>query len=448
MRFRDGMSVLLLLCTSLALYGCPSGESRDIPPGPTTSPPPLSKVFVYVALARDPDPDVGTNGGSVVVYELGEDGLLPGGPPNASVPVVNPRRLVRHPELDVLYVASSSQIFAFDISGGGLVSLCGPDGGLGPPCATDPRAGSNPVDMTFLRNAEGEYLLYVVEQGGGQNLDTPTRLAAYELGSDGALPGLASSQAVTLDAITYQGAAVTPGFAYVGDVGLSQIVRFPLQADGNLPDIPPTPSPFVPTPVPTLTPVGATPTPTATPSPAPTAYRAFAPGKIIQAAGEPVPGEFITVLYVVQQSRRRIGANPVDAFGDLGEDPSSESNTRGLYNVIVVDRFASPTRIYGAAFQNGQVDSFAIQPDGNIIDDTLSATFANTASYPTGLSLLDFAPQGSAQTRTIFVSLGGFDRVDAYAVNADGTLAERPFSSTEAITGTFPSDVLAYVSAP
>lgn len=455
MLFRDRVSLVLLLSAFLGLHGCPSGESRDIPPAPTAAAPDR-QVFVYVALARDPDPNVGTNGGSVAVYELGADGLLPGGPPAAVASVVNPRRLRRHPDLPVLYVASSSQILAFDISGGGLVSLCSPGGGLAPPCATDPRPGSNPVDMSILCVGEdgqecgpGEasptYFLYVVEQGGGSGLDTPTRLAAYELLPDGGLPATASTQAATLDAIAYQGAAVTPQFAYVGDVAISQISRFPVTG-GALPDVPPTPSPLVPTPEPTQSPPGVTPTPEPAPSPSPTAFRAFAPGKIIQAkVGS--EGQVTTVLYVVQQSRRRIGANPIDSAGNLGEDPSSESNTRGIYNAIVVDALANPTRIYGAAFQNGQVDSFAIAPDGNIIDDTLSATFANTSSYPTGLALLTKQVPGGGDTRTLFVSLGGFDRVDAYQVNPDGTLAERPFSSTEPMTGTFPSDVLVYVEA-
>ena len=104
-----------------------------------------------------------------------EYGFLPGGPPSASVTVVNPRRLVRHPELPVLYVASASQILAFDITDGGLVSLCGPGGGAAPPCATAAVPGSNPVDMKFLRNSDGNYLMYVVERGGGNNLDTLTR---------------------------------------------------------------------------------------------------------------------------------------------------------------------------------------------------------------------------------------------------------------------------------
>ncbi len=456
MLLRDRVSLVLLLSAFLGLQGCPSGESRDIPPAPTAAAPD-SQVFVYVAFARDPDPNVGTNGGSVAVYELGADGLLPGGPPAASATVVNPRRLLRHPALPVLYVASSSQILAFDITGGGLVSLCGPGGGLAPPCATDPRPGSNPVDMSIqcfgqdgqpcaAGEPEPSYFLYVVEQGGGQSLETPTRLAAYELAADGGLPATASTQAASISSVAFQGAAITPQFAYVGDVGVSQIVRFPVMG-GFLPEIPPTPSPLVPTPVPTPSPPDVTPTPEPTPSPSPTAFRAFAPGKIIQAqVGS--EGQVSTVLYVVQQSRRRIGANPIDAAGNLGEDPSSESNTRGIYNAIIVDTFTNPTRIYGAAFQNGQVDSFAIAPDGNIIDNTLSATFANTSSYPTGLALLTKQMPGGGETRTLFVSLGGFDRVDAYEVFPDGTLAERPFSSTEPLSGTFPSDVLVYVEAP
>lgn len=438
MHLRERAAAALLVITALAASGCVNGQSRDIPPGPTAVPP-ASSVFVYVAQARDPD--LGTNGGAVSVYRLGADGFLPGGPPEASVTVVNPRRLVRHPELPILYVASASQILAFDISGGGLVSLCGPGGGLAPPCATAAVPGSNPVDIKFLRNVDGNYLLYVVERGGGNNLDTLTRVVAYELDSDGGLPSQPSSQVQTTNALSYQGAEITPEYAYVGDAGQSNITRFPLQSDGNLPNPVPTPTPLTPTPTPEPDP---TPTPDASPSP--TAWRASNPGRIIQAVGSLGEGQTQPVIYVVEQGRRRIGAIPIDSDGNLPKNPTSESNTRGVYNSIIVDQYVTPSRIYGAALQNGQVDSFQVDADGNIIDNTLSATFANTASYPTGLALLDFTPSGGAPSRTLFVSLGGFDRVDAYAVNADGTLPELPYSSTEAQTGTFPADILVFVA--
>jgi hypothetical protein len=306
--------------------------------------------------------------------------------------------------------------------------------------------GSNPVDIKFLRNSEGNYLMYVVERGGGNNLDTLTRVVAYELAPDGGLPSQPSSQVQNSNSLSYQGAEITPLYAYIGDAGQSNIGRFPLQPDGNLPDPVPTGTPLTPTPTPE-----PDPTPTPDPSPSPTAWRASNPGRMIKAEAlfAPTPGvdpTTGTVLYVVEQGRRRIGANPIFANDDLSKNPTSESNTRGIYNSIIVDQFASPNRIYGAAFQNGQVDSFQIDTDGNIVDDTLSATFANTASYPTGLGLLDFTPTGGSPSRTLFVSLGGFDRVDAYAVNADGTLPELPYSSTEAIKNTFPADVLVYVA--
>ena len=405
--------------------------------------PPGSSVFVYVAQARDPN--LGTNGGAVSVYQLGADGFLPGGPPKASVPAVNPRRLVRHPDLPVLYVATASQVIAFDITDGTLVSLCGPDGGAAPPCATAPVPGSNPVDMKFLRNSDGRWLLYVVERGGGNNLDTLTRVVAYELRDDGGLPSQPSSQVQTTNALSYQGAEFTQEYAFVADAGQSNITRFPLRADGNLPNPIPTGTPLTPTPTPEPDP---TPTPDASPSP--TAWRASNPSRMIKAevpaepSTEPTPSG--TVFYVVEQGRRRIGAIPVYNDGSLPKNPTSESNTRGIYNSIIVDADFTPNRIYGAALQNGQGDSFQVDSDGNIIDGTLSATFANTASYPTGVALVSFTPAGGSPTRTLFVSLGGFNRVDAYAVNPDGTLPELPYSSTEPMNDTFPADVLVYVT--
>jgi 6-phosphogluconolactonase (cycloisomerase 2 family) len=455
MLLRERAAAALLAITALAASGCVNGQSRDIPPGPTAVPPGAS-VFVYVAQARQPGlgTDGATDGGAVVVYQLGSDGFLPG-QPKASVQAVNPRRLVRHPEKPILYVATASQVLAFDMTGGELTSLCGPNGGAAAPCATAPAPGSNPVDMKFARNSEGNYLLYVVERGGGNNLDTLTRMVAYELDENGGLPSQPSSQVQTNNSLSFQGAEVViidqnadpPGYAYVADAGQSNITRFPLLADGNLPNPVPTGTPLTPTPTPE-----PDPTPSPDPSPSPTAWRASNPARMIRAvvatpappAVEPTPtglplGE---VLYVVEQGRRRIGAIPIDQEGNLPKNPTSESNTRGIYNSIIVDSSVSPTRIYGAALQNGQVDSFQIDGDGNIIDGSLSATFANTASYPTGVALLP--PTGASTTSTLFVSLGGFNRVDAYAVNPDGTLPELPFSSTDTVNDTFPSDVLVY----
>lgn len=457
MLLRERAAAALLAITALAASGCINGQSRDIPPGPTAIPPEAS-VYVYVAQARDPSQ--GTDGGAVVAYQLGTDGLLPADP-YASVSAVNPRRLVRHPELPVLYVATASQVLGFDISGGKLRSLCA-DGGSAPPCATAPVPGSNPVDMVFAQNDDGKYLMYVVERGGGNNLDTLTRVVAYELDDDGGLPSQPSSQVQTPNSLSYQGAAVVmlnlgegnpPGYAYLADAGQSNIGRFPLLSDGNLPyPVPTVPISATPTPEP-----DASPTPSPTQTPVSTAWRAANPARMILgivptpiaspvAEPEPTGSPSGVEIYVVEQGRRRIGSIPVYDDGNLPKNPAAESNTRGIYNSIVV--YPNPistadplSRIYGAAFQNGQVDSFVIEADGSIRPDTLSATFANTSSYPTGVSILP--PIGDGPAR-LFVSVGGFNRVDQYEINADGTLPELPISSTSAINDTFPADVLVY----
>lgn len=461
MLLRERAAAALLAITALAASGCVNGQSRDIPPGPTAVPPDAS-VYVYVAQAREPN--LGTDGGAVVVYQLGADGLLPADPKD-SVQAVNPRRLVRHPELPILYVATASQVLAFDIRGGGLRSLCGVGGGAAPPCATAAVPGSNPVDMTFAQNGDGNYLLYVVERGGGNNLDTLTRVVAYELDEDGGLPSQPSSQVQTPNSLSYQGAAVImldlgpdqpPGYAYLADAGQSNIGRFPLLSDGNLPyPVPTVPISATPTPEP-----DASPTPSPTQTPVSTAWRAANPGRMILgivptpiaspvAEPEPTGDPSGTEIYVVEQGRARIGSIPVYTDGNLPKNPAAESNTRGIYNSIVV--YPNPistadplSRIYGAAFQNGQVDSFLVEPDGSIRPDTLSATFANTSSYPTGVSILP--PMGGGPAR-LFVSVGGFNRVDQYAINADGTLPELPISSTAAMNDTFPADVLVYWEA-
>src|SRR5262245_39949601 len=99
----------LLLVASLCVWGCPNeGVDRFIPPGPTSTPAPATaSIFVYAAEAISPNQDV--NGGGVSAYQLGTDGLL-GGNPISFAPAVNPRRLLVHPALDVLYVASTTQV--------------------------------------------------------------------------------------------------------------------------------------------------------------------------------------------------------------------------------------------------------------------------------------------------------------------------------------------------
>src|SRR5262245_26147580 len=117
----------LLGLLGLLVTGCPNGENRAIPPAPTAAPGQASTSYVYVAASNPTNGDAG----SVDKYQLAPDGFLPGGPPQQSFPVANPRRLIKHPTLDILYALAPNQIIALDISGGGLSLNCA---GVGPPC--------------------------------------------------------------------------------------------------------------------------------------------------------------------------------------------------------------------------------------------------------------------------------------------------------------------------
>ena len=431
------------------LWGCPSGESKLIPPAPSASPS-ANRVFFYVAEATDPQ--LGVNGGRVSAYQIGADGLLPGSP-FASVAAVNPRRLIKHPVLPVMYVATANQILAFDISGGSLNSLCS-GGGLAPPCATDPRFGSNPFDMTIAQNDLGDYFLYVSEAGNGQNTGLQTRLSAYPLGSNGELPANATSQVQDPDSLRFESSSMFPalGYAYISDRSAAIIIRYLLLADGNLTQPSTSPTPVgggTPTPTPSPTPLGVT------PSPSPTAVKGFGPGRMLPltfpVCPSPSPGTGQPMIYVVAQNQKRMALFPLGTpipsqpgtGGELPDHPLSESNTRGIYNAMVTDPCA--TRIYAAAFNDGQIDYYQLNSDGTFNNATEGSTFADTSTYPTGLAYIQYDVLGQGPQTTILVSLGGVNRVDAYAVQSDGTLPLKPFSSTTPIDGTFPADILAYI---
>lgn len=452
--------LLTVLLTCLALQGCPNGSSRVIPPAPTAAPG-TGATWFYVAESNSPGLE--TFGGALSAYRVGDDGLLPADPV-VSFPVVGARRVVKHPELPVLYVAGANQVFAFDISRGEPVSLCGPDVSLAPPCATDPAFGSNPLDITFAK-VRDTWFLYLTEGGAGQSTDYITRLAAFPLGDEGELPGRATSEVSNFNSTNYRSAQVYPdiGRVYIADAGSSVIWNYQLSEDGNLPEPPTTPVPIGGTPTPTPTP---TPVVSPTPSPSPTAVRAWAPSRMttldrptdrdcpapaVPAASCPTPipgGE--KLLYVVQASQQRMSVYyiPTDRelSGFLQKNPQSESNTRSAYNALIFNPCG--THVYGAAYTSGQIDVFGIDEYGCFVDGPQSSSFSDPTGYPTGLAWATLrAPDGGLRD-AVLVSLGGANRVDAYAVAPDGSIDSRPFSSTQPREGTFPADIAAYVPVP
>ncbi len=439
----------LLLSAALALWGCPDGQSRFIPPQATAAPG-GSRVFVYVAEAANPDlgTNSGTEGGAVSAYQLGADGLLPGGPPLSSVDLVNPTRLAVHPALPVLYVATRSQIVAFDISDGSPRSLCGEIDQpleLSPPCATNPRGSNRPFDMEVAIADDGTYTLYVAETGQSGSLDNPSRIGAYPLGDGGELPGYAASQGTSAGIVQFEGVAIDSLYAWASDTAVQRMYRFPREADGSLPAEAPTPTPInFPTPTPSPTPVEGQPTPE--PTPTATFFLVNFPGRVdVREFPDPPPGGDVGVLYAVEQGAQRLGAWTIDEFSDLPAFPNSESPIQGFYNSILIPPDRS--RIYGALFQDGGVSSYTLNETGMIVASSETLTFTAPASYPTGLAWLEFTPVGGDTERVVFVSLGGLGRVDGYRVTPNGGLQDRPFTSTEPRPGTFPADVALKVLA-
>ena len=430
------VALVRLACLTLAglsLAGCvSSGESRNLPPAPTAS---VGQDQTFLYVAESSDAANGTLGGRVSKYRLALDGSLPGGPPEDAVAAVNPRRLFKHPDLPILYVAETDQIAAYDITGGTLTSLCGAGNTtLAPPCATEPEIGSDPDDM-FVRNG----LLYVVDRGNAQNVTFSTRIAAYTLDAAGGLPSFPTSVAHRIEASLYDGMIFAGPYVYASDTNNSVFDRYPLQPDGNLPDPGPTPTQPGTTPTPTPTPTP----PNQTPTPSPTAYRAFVPGRILVAGDLPTPtpvGQ--AAFYVAELNRRRMGTYPIDAAYNIPENLTSESDTRGQYQSMLID--PARTHIYGSALQNGQIDAFELDDLGNIVKDTLSTTFSDPSSYPTGLAWLSTLDDSGNPRNLLYVTAGGLGRIDAYQINPDGSLPNMPVTSSEAITGSFPSDLLLY----
>ncbi|MFP6663507.1 MAG: hypothetical protein VCC00_04845 [Deltaproteobacteria bacterium] len=442
-------SAIFIVATALVAGGCLSHDPLVVPPGPTAAPP-GADLYVYVAEGRDSV--LGTFGGAISVYQLSADAEFLEGGPQASIPLANPRRLARHPELDVLYVLGLNQIFAFDITGGGLRSLCDdPEDTLSPPCATAPRPGANPLDLIVRQSVDMNWVLYVVD--GGIQLDqlTPTRVAAYPLDENGGLPVRASSGARNFNSLLYRGLAIAGHDLYIADSNLSEVDRFPIANDGSLP-IPaptpaPTPSPAPPTPtaIPTASPEPTpSPEPTATPIPTPTPDRWFVPGpQRIKIGAIPGTDPAQRILYVITNRIQRLSSYTLDEDGQLTDSPVVGDQIAGFYQDLIVS--PDNTRLFGAAFQVGRLDVYALDEDGNIMPESLVTTAEDPSGYPTGLAWLTFTDTSGDEQHRLFVSQGGFGRVDSYRVLTGDRLAEDPVTSSLAKPDSFPTDVLVFV---
>lgn len=443
------LPAILIVATALFVGGCLSHDPLVVPPGPTAAPP-GADLYVYVAEGRD---DIlGEFGGAVSVYQLSANAEFVEGGPLASIALVNPRRLAKHPELDVLYVLGLNQIFAFDISGGGLRSLCGDASDtLSPPCATAPRPGANPLDLVVRQAVDMNWVLYVVDGGIPGDQLTPTRVGAYPLDENGGLPALASSLARNLNSQLYRGLAIAGHDLYAGDSNLSEIDRFEIADDGALPITPPTPTPTpspappTPTAVPTASPEPTPgPEPTPTPLPTPTPDRWYVPGpQRLKMGAIPGTDPAQQILYAVTNRIQRLSSYILDEEGQLSDTPATGQQIDGFYQDLIVS--PDNTRLFGAAFQIGRIDAYMLDENGNIVPESLVMTAEDPSGYPTGLAWLTFTDTSGDEQHRLFVSQGGFDRVDAYRVLTGDRVAEDPSTSSPPKPDSFPTDVLVFV---
>lgn len=446
---------LLLAAIAAFFSGCLDHDPLIVPPGPTAAPP-GADMYVYVAEGRDAE--LGNQGGAVSVYQLSPNAEFLEGGPDVRIPLANPRRLAKHPAIDVLYVLGVNQIFAFDISGGGLRSLCEEPGDtLGPPCATAPKPGADPQDLTVRQAVDGNYVLYVVDAGILGDLQTPTIVGAYPLAEDGGLPIDANTAARNPDTQRMRGLAIGENdyniegraYLYATDTNLSFVTRFDIAADGSLPIASPaptpqpTPTPSEPTPTPTPSP-SPTPAPEVTPTPSPTPVRWVVPGpqrmKLGALPGTSPPQQ---TLYVLTNGIQRVSSYSLDEEGEITGEPVTGPRIQGFYNDLLVNPMN--TRLYAAAYQIGRLDAWIIAEDGNLDPDTLVSTQEDPLGYPTGLAWLAFTNTDGEEEYRLFVSQAGFDRIDAYRVLTDERIPEDPMTSSQAQPDSFPIDVLVFV---
>lgn len=170
-----------------------------------------------------------TGSAGIYAYEVDEGcRTFAGSATNAEID--NPSWLVRHPRLAVLYAVNEAR----DIDGGGAVSAfaCDAQGYL-KLVDRKPSMGGDPCHLAI--DADGTRLLVSNYTGGN--------FASFALAPDGTLGDLASL-------VQHAGRGVDPmrqkgphvhsitldksGNAYVADLGLDQVLRYPLGANGSI----------------------------------------------------------------------------------------------------------------------------------------------------------------------------------------------------------------------
>lgn len=125
------------------------------------------------------------------------------------------------------------------------------------------------------------------------------------------------------------------------------------------------------------------------------------------------------ILYLTNKLDRKIDAYEIMPNGLLTEDPASQTAFEDIYDdLLIIGDF-----LYAAASSAGRIDTYALDPvDGSLPDSgPAHSTEADAAAQPIGMAELG---------GILYITQARLDRIDAYALGADGFPSDFPISST------------------
>ncbi|MEB2284154.1 MAG: hypothetical protein OZ922_05695 [Myxococcales bacterium] len=329
-----------------------------------------------------------------------------------------------HPtDPSLLYVATKERVQVVRLSNGGGGSACIAETKSDEevvPGADE----SDPVDMV-IDPSIGNGILYVASRGGN-------RIDAYPIADDGTIPTLPSSCIVGGGHAEFSALApLGDGFFAAG--GMVQIEIHPRVQGQFLPEpdphatVTPTPAPtLVPTPGPDETPAPAVPSPQTT-----TCLDARLVSTPISVIGAAMVTQMLFdtsvsaplgQLFIAEEASERLFTFPVNADGVISGDDSSSTKRAGIYQRMLRHRHGTAEVLYSSVFNEGRVDAFLLE-NGLLPDATFSRTAADPKTWPVGM-VVD--PGGTI----LYVTQGGYDRVDGFRIRPDGGLPDEPVTST------------------
>lgn len=138
------------------------------------------------------------------------------------------------------------------------------------------------------------------------------------------------------------------------------------------------------------------------------------------------------VLYVTSGSDRTVHAYRIRPDGLLPADEDSRTAAAEFYSDILLDG----QNLYAAAYNAGRIDVYDVDADGMLPEaGPVARTQFDPASYPAKMRL---------DAGVLYVAQAGLGRIDAYVLDGDGMPPTYPSSSTRALDGSYPLDLVLY----